>query len=173
MHGMADQTREARERSRVAALLAKDAIREALYRELDAWRRRDWAGVRACWIPGARAELGFDAEPRAEVQLERLAESMRGFEVSSLLVSNCAIELEAGGGAARSSALVLAAHAPPASRGERTRLEALRFADAWISDEASGWRIAERRVESLWRAWLDPRHDDREGDHRHAAEWKR
>lgn len=170
---MADQAKEERERSRVAALLAKDAIREALYRELDAWRRRDWAAVRACWVPGARALLGFDAEPRAEAQLERLAEAMRGFAASSLLVSNCGIELEAGGRVARSSALVLAAHEPPADRGERTRLEALRFADVWTCDEASTWRIAERRVEVLWRAWLDPRHDDRTGDHRHAAEWER
>lgn len=173
---MTDEATNARERTRVAELLAKEAIREALYRELDAWRRRDWAAVRGCWAPGARAELGFDAEPRAEAQLERLAEAMHDFAVSSLLASNCTIDLEAGGAAARSTALVLAAHEPLASRverGERTRIEALRFADAWTCDEAGRWRIAGRRIESLWRAWLEPRRDDREGDHRHAAEWER
>ncbi len=170
---MADEARNEGERTRVAELLAKDAIRETLYCELDAWRRRDWAAVRACWVPGARAELGFDAEPRVEVQLERLAEAMRGFVASSLLASNCTIELEAGGAAAHASALVLAAHEPPASGGERTQLEALRFVDAWTRDDAGGWRIAARRVELLWRAWLEPRHDDRAGDHRNAAEWDR
>ena len=173
MHGMADEAKDGRVRTRVAELLAKDAIRETLYRELDAQRRRDWAAVRACWVPGARAELGFDAEPSAEAQLERLAEAMRGFTASSLLASNCVIELEPGGAAARSSALVLAAHEPPASRDERTQLEALRYADAWTRDETGGWRIAGRRVESLWRAWLEPRRDDHAGDHRQAAEWER
>lgn len=173
MHRMTDEAEDEGERSRVAELLAKDSIREALYLELDAWRRRDWSAVHACWVPGARAELGFDAEPRAEVQLERLAEAMRGFAASSLLASNCVIELEACGAAARSSALVMAAHEPPAPRGERTQLEALRFVDAWSRDEAGVWRIAGRRVESLWRAWLEPRYDDRAGDHRNAAEWDR
>lgn len=154
-------------------LLAKEAIRDTLYRELDAWRRRDWNAARACWAPGARAELGFEAEPRAEVQLERLAEAMRDFEASSLMASNCAIVLEPGGDEARSSALVMAAHEPPASRDEKTRLEALRFEDRWRRDERGDWRIAGRRVESLWRAWLEPRRDDRAGDHRHAAEWER
>ena len=153
----------------VGELLAKEAIREVLYCELDAWRRRDWAAVRACWVPGAGADLGFDAERTCEAQLERLAEAMRGFGASTLLASNCRIELE--GHIARSSALVLAAHEPRAESGERTRLEALRVTDAWALAADGSWRIASRRLETLWRAWLDARRDDRAGDHRPAKEW--
>ena len=141
----------ARGRADIAELLAKDAIRDTLYRELDARRRRDEAGVRACWAPGAEPELGFAA--------------------SSLLASNCRVELE--GRAARSSALVLAAYEAPPERGERTLLEALRFDDAWTLGADGSWRIASRRAEPLWRAWLDPRGGDRAGDHRHAEEWEK
>lgn len=161
------------ERLDLAGLLVKEAIREALYRELDAWRRRDWAQVRAGFVPGARVELGFEAALVAEAQLERLAESMRGYVASSLLASNCRVEVGFGGVAARSSAMILAAHEPPPDSGERTRLEALRFNDQWARDAAGEWRVASRRAESIWSAWLDPRRDDRAGDHRHAAEWER
>jgi len=153
------------------ALLAKEAIREVLYRELDAWRRRDWAAARECYAAGARADLGFDAERTAEAQLARLAHSLDGASASALLASNCLIEL--GPGSARSTALVLAAHEPRAEAGERTRLEALRLVDAWALGGDGGWRIESRRLESVWRAWLDPRRDDRAGDHRHARDWER
>jgi SnoaL-like domain len=155
----------------LAELLAKEAIREALYRELDAWRRRDWVAARESYAAGARADLGFDAERTAEAQLERLAHSLRGAAASTLLASNCLIEL--GPGSARSTALVLAAHEPRAQAGERTRLEALRLVDAWALGADGGWRIESRRLESVWRAWLDPRLDDHAGDHRHARDWER
>jgi hypothetical protein len=57
--------------------------------------------------------------------------------------------------------------------GERTRLEALRAEDAWALAPDGVWRVERRRLETLWRAWLDPRGDDRAGDHRHAREWAR
>ncbi len=161
------------ERIDVGALLAKEAIREALYRELDAWRRRDWTQLRAGFVPGARVELGFEGAHAVDAQVGRLAESMRGYVASSLLASNCQVELGLGGVAARSSALVLATHEPPAESGERTRLEALRFSDRWTRDVDGEWRVSARRTESLWRAWLEPRRDDRTGDHRNAAEWER
>jgi hypothetical protein len=163
---MADETLG---QARVVDLLAKEAIREVIYRELDAWRRRDWAAARACYVPGARADLGFDAERAIEAQLELLADLMQRFEASTLLASNCLVALAAG--SARSSTLVLAAHQPFAESGERTRLSAERAADEWTQGEDGSWRIASRRLETLWRAWLDPRRDDRAGDHRHAEEW--
>ena len=163
---MGDETLRA---AGVAELLAKEAIREVLYRELDAWRRRDWAAARACYVAGARADLGFDAERTVEAQLEGLARALRGVAASTLLASNCLIELDAA--TARSSTLVLAAHEPDAEGGERTRLEALRAVDAWREDADGAWRIESRRLELVWRAWLDPRRDDRAGDHRHAKEW--
>jgi len=83
---MADETLR---RADAAALLAKEAIREVLYRELDAWRRRDWAAARACYAAGARADLGFDAGRTVEAQLEGLAHSLGGAAASSLLASNC------------------------------------------------------------------------------------
>ena len=153
----------------LAELLAKEAIREVLYRELDAWRRRDWAAARACYAADARADLGFDAGPTIEAQLERLAQAMRGVAASTLLASNCLIEL--GAGSARSWTLLLAAHEPRGESGERTRLEALRAVDAWREDADGAWRIESRRLELAWRAWLDPRRDDRAGDHRHAKGW--
>ena len=154
----------------VAGLLAKEAIREVVYRELDAWRRRDWEAARACYVPGARADLGCDAERTIEAQLEHLAQALRGVAASTLLASNCRIELAAG--SARSSALVLAAHEPRAESGERTRLEALCAVDAWALEADGIWRISGRTLETLWKAWLDPRRDDRAGDHRHAKEWE-
>ena len=174
----------ANERIDLVPLLAKEAIREALYAELDAWRRRDWTRLRASFTPDARIDLGLgwvdrnDAAPTpvgsdVESQVARLAEAMRDFVASSLVASNCQIELGFGAMAARSSALILAAHESSPESGERTRLEALRFTDRWIRDRAGDWKVAQRSTESLWRAWLDPRHDDRAGDHRNATDWER
>jgi len=164
---------ESGERTRLLELLAKEAIREALYRELDAWRLREWEAARAVYAPGARVELGFDVEPHADAQLARLAEAMRGFATSSLLASNCVVELAPARDAAMLTALILGAHESPPERGERTRLEAVRFTDAWTRDAAGEWRVSARKAERVWRAWLEPRRDDREGDHRHAVDWTR
>lgn len=173
MESAGDQASRGGEDGRLAELLAREAIREALYRELDGWRRRDWSQVRTIWLPEARAELGFEAEPRVEAQLACLAEVMRGFVATSLVVSNCAIALAPDGRTAELTALILAAHEPPAERGDRAPLDALRFSDRWVRDEVGSWRIASRRSEPIWRAWLEVRRDDRVGDHRHAAEWER
>ena len=171
------------ERIDIGPLIAREAIREALYDALDASRRRDWARLRAGFAPDARIDLGLrpvgqdgNAPPLAadvESQVAALADAMRGFVASSLVASNCQIELGFGAMAARSSALILAAHESPPDSGERTRLEALRMNDRWIRDRAGEWKVAQRTTESLWRAWLDPRRDDRAGDHRHALEWER
>ena len=155
----------------LADLLAKEAIREVLYRELDAWRRRDWAEARTGYAPAAHVDLGFDAERTAEAQLARLADALAGDAVSALLASNCVVEV--AGERARSSALVLATHEPRAEAGGRTRLEALRAEDAWARSADGAWRVERRRLETLWRAWLDPRRDDLAGDHRHARDWER
>lgn len=173
MERTGDRSASLGEHERLAELLAKEAIREALYRELDGWRRRDWPSVAAIWLPNAAAELGFDTEPRAESQLACLADAMRDFASSSLVVSNCTIELAASGRQAELSALVLAAHEPPPSRGDRAPLDALRFSDRWQREDDGAWRIAARKSESIWRAWLDVRRDDRVGDHRHALDWER
>src|SRR5262245_46993124 len=153
----------------VAELPAKEAIREVLHREPDARRRRDWPAARACYVAGASVDLGFDADRTREAQLERLAQALRGVAVSTLLASSCLIEL--GAGSARSATLLLAAHEPRPESGERTRLEALRAVDAWREDADGGWRIESRRLELVWGAWLDPRREDRAGDHRHAKGW--
>jgi len=155
----------------LAELLAKEAIREALYRELDAWRRRDWEAARAGYAPGADVDLGFDVERTAEAQLARLAGSLGGAAASALLASNVIVEV--AGASARSTALVLATHEPAAASGGRTRLEALRAEDAWTLGKDWVWRLERRALATLWRAWLDPRREDRAGDHRHAQEWER
>lgn len=173
------------ERTDIGPLLAKEAIREALYDALDAWRRRDWGRLRASFTPDARIDLGLRmvaqddpdrTSPRGfdvEREVAALADAMRGYVASSLVASNCQIELGFGAMAARSSTLILAAHESPPESGERIRLEALRLNDRWIRDRAGEWKVAQRTTESLWRAWIDPRRDDRAGDHRHALEWER
>jgi hypothetical protein len=153
----------------VRRLLDRQAIEDVLTRYLDAMRRRDWQEVRSCFVPGAFADYGFDAEQTIEAQLELLKRGMERFDVSTFLGGNCIIELASD--RAESQMTALTAHQPRVDSGDRTRVSTVRYEDEWVRGDDGAWRIARRTLDTVWRAWLDPRFDDRAGDHRHADEW--
>jgi hypothetical protein len=153
----------------LAAALAKEAIREVIARYFDAVGRRAWDEVLACFTPGAYADYEFDAERRIEVQVELLQRGIRRFDASTLMGSHAVVTV--GSGRASSVSTALTAHRSPPERGERIRLSAVRYTDEWVEQPDGGWKISRRAIETMWRAWLDPRDDDRAGDHRHADEW--
>ena len=157
------------EEERVRQLLDRQAIEDVLTRYLDAVRRRDWEEVRSCFVPGAHADYGFDADRTIEAQLELLKRGIERFDVSTLLGGNCIVELASD--RAWSQMTALTAHQSPPESGERTRVSTVRYADEWVRGGDGAWRIASRTLDTVWRAWLDPRFDDRAGDHRYAHEW--
>jgi hypothetical protein len=150
-------------------LLDRDAIEQVLSRYLDAVRRRDWADVLSCFVPGAYADYGFDADRTIEVQVELLRKGINRFDASTLIGSNCLIDLASDRASSRMTALT--AHQSRADTGERTRISTVRYEDDWVRGDDGAWRIARRSLDTVWRAWLDPRWDDRAGDHRYADEW--
>jgi hypothetical protein len=150
-------------------LLDTESIREVVARYLFAIGRRDWEAVATCFVPGAYADYEFEAEHRIEVQLELVRKGMARFAGSTLMGSNFAVTFDATGAASESIALT-AHEAFPASP-DRTRVSAVQYSDRWIKGAEGQWRISDRRIKTLWRAWLDPRRDDRAGDHRYADEW--
>jgi ketosteroid isomerase-like protein len=153
----------------LAELVAKESIRDVIDRYLTAVGAGDWDAVRQCFVPGAYADYGFDGERTIEAQLELVQRGIRRFDASTLLGSNCSVTVD--GEAASSDSWALTAHQAPAESGDRTRLSAVRYTDEWARDGDGRWRITRRTLDTAWRAWLDPRRDDRAGDHKHADEW--
>jgi hypothetical protein len=153
----------------LAEVLTKEAIRDVIDRYLTAVGRSDWATVLGCFVPRAHADYGFEVEQTIEAQLELVKRGMQRFDASTLMGSNCTISLH--GESASSESLALTAHQAPAESGERTRLSAVRYLDEWTREVDGRWLITSRILDTIWRAWLDPRRDDRAGDHRYADEW--
>jgi hypothetical protein len=154
---------------RLREMLDRDAIEAVLTRYLEAVRRRDWPEVLSCFVPGAYADYGFDVERTIEAQAPLLERGMQRFDVSTFLGSTCVIEL--AGDRASSSMSAFTAHQASPKTGDRTRVSTVRYEDEWIGGEDGTWRITSRKLHTVWRAWLDPRFDDRAGDHRYAEEW--
>jgi hypothetical protein len=153
----------------VQRLIDTESIREVVARYLFAIGRRDWDAVATCFVPGAYADYEFEAEHRIEAQLALVRKGMARFASSTLMGSNLEITFDATGAASES--LALTAHEAFATSPDRTRLSAVQYSDRWTRCADGQWRISERRIRTLWRAWLDPRRDDRAGDHRYADEW--
>jgi hypothetical protein len=154
---------------RVRQLLDRQAIEDVLTRYLDAVRRHDWEQVLSCFVPGAAADYGFDVDRTIEAQLELLKRGIVRFDVSTLLGANCIIDLASDRASSQMTALT--AHQSPEGSGDRTRISTVRYEDEWVRGGDGAWRITSRTLDTVWRAWLDPRFDDRAGDHRHADEW--
>jgi hypothetical protein len=154
---------------RLMAMLDREAIREMITKYLDAVRRRDWEDVLSCFVPGAYADYGFDTERTIEVQAAMLKRGIDRFDASTFLGSNCIITL--AGDRASSETMAFTAHQAFAESGERTRISTVRYSDEWVRGDNSEWRIARRTLDTVWKAWLDTRFDDRAGDHRYADEW--
>jgi hypothetical protein len=154
---------------RLTEILDRDAIRDVLTGYLDAVRRRDWVDVLSCFVSGAYADYGFDAERTIEVQVGLLKKGIDRFRASTLLGSNCIITLR--GDTASSEMMALTAHEAFETSGERTRISTVRYEDEWVRGSHREWRITRRCLDTVWKAWLDTRFDDRAGDHRYADEW--
>jgi hypothetical protein len=154
---------------RLREMLDRDAIETVLTRYLEAVRRRDWTEVLSCFVPGAYADYGFDVERTIEAQAPLLERGMRRFDASTFIGSNYVIELDSDRASSRMSAFT--AHQSRPETGERTRISTVRYEDEWARGEDGEWRITRRTLDTVWRAWLDPRFDDRAGDHRYADEW--
>jgi hypothetical protein len=150
-------------------LVDKERIRTTMASYLLAVGRHDWSTVLSCFVPGASADYGFDGERTIEAQLELLKKGIARFDASTLMGSQCVVQL--AGATAVSTTMALTAHQAPEDSGERTRLSAVCYDDQWTREEVLGWRITVRNLRTLWKAWLDPRRDDRAGDHRYAHEW--
>jgi len=155
--------------ARLAEIIEKEAIRSVIDRYLTAVGRQDWVTVLACFVPQAYADYGFSVERTIEAQLELVKRGIRRFDASTLMGSNYTISLH--GDSASSESMALTAHQATAESGERTRLSTVRYLDEWSRDVDGLWLITSRTLDTVWRAWLDPRRDDRAGDHRHADEW--
>lgn len=149
-------------------VLEQEAIRDVLARYFLAVGDGDWAAVEACFAPAARVDYGFEGEQTLAAQLGFLRAGIERFESSTLMMSNSVVSV--AGEEASSQVMALTAHQAPEASGDRTRLSVVRYEDRWRR-EPQGWRISDRRIRTLWRAWLDPRRDDQAGDHRNARDW--
>jgi hypothetical protein len=154
---------------RLMEILDRDAIRDVITRYLDAVRRRDWVDVLSCFVSGAYADYGFETERTIEMQVGLLKKGIDRFKASTLLGSNCIITVRED--TASSETMALTAHEAFEASGERTRISTVRYDDEWVRDDNREWRITRRCLDTVWRAWLDTRFDDRVGDHRYADEW--
>ena len=154
---------------RLHVLIDTESIREVIARYFFAIGRRDWEAVQACFIAGAFADYEFNEEKTIERQLALVKKGMLRFRSSTLLGSNSLIQLH--GARAESQTMALTAHEAQPDANERTRISTVRYEDSWTKQDNGDWLIARRRVIAVWKAWLDPRYDDRAGDHRYADEW--
>jgi hypothetical protein len=152
-------------------LVDSEDIRQTLSQYFLSVSARDWSKVLDCFVPNAAADYEFNVEQTIETQLELIRIGMERFDVSTIMGSNCVIEYQDDETASTQSLAFTAHQSSPAS-SERTRISTVRYDDAWRKCEDGRWRITSRKIETLWRAWLDPRFDDRAGDHRFAHEWR-
>ena len=153
---------------RLQRLVDTENIREVIAAYFFAIGRRDWQAVHACFVSGAFADYEFNEEKTIERQLELVKKGMLRFRSSTLLGSNSLIQID--GSRAESQTMALTAHEAEPAAHERTRISTVRYEDTW-SRQGGAWLITGRRVIAVWKAWLDPRTDDRAGDHRYADEW--
>jgi hypothetical protein len=154
---------------RLQMLVDTESIRDVVARYFFAIGRRDWEAVQACFVTGAFADYEFNEEKTIERQLALVKKGMLRFRSSTLLGSNSLIQLE--GARAESQTMALTAHESEPDTHERTRISTVRYEDSWAKQSTGEWLIVRRRVLAIWKAWLDPRFDDRAGDHRYADEW--
>ena len=157
------------ETERLQEILDCEAIRDVVAKYFFSVSNRDWPAVLSCFVPGAFADYAFSSERTIEAQLELVKKGISRFNASTLMGSNCSIEL--GDRRASSRTMALTAHQSPPETSERIRLSAVRYDDEWVQDGNRNWLIARRQLVTIWKAWLDPRYDDRAGDHRNAKDW--
>lgn len=153
----------------IERLTARDEIEGTLARYSFAVARHDWNEVLACFVPGAFADYGFDVPKTIEEQAALLDRGIRRFPSSTLLSSAPVITWTATG--ASTVTLALTAHEAEPETGEPIRVSVVRYEDEWSRVEDGRYRIARRQAVNCWKGWLEPRRDDRAGDHRFASEW--
>jgi 3-phenylpropionate/cinnamic acid dioxygenase small subunit len=140
---------------RVAELLAKQDIREVLYRYCRGVDRRDYAMIRACYHPDAVDNHG---EYLGDVDgfVAHVESNLGRFERTMHFLGNILVELDDDGTRARSEAYAIAYHRLPARREkpERDFVVGLRYVDDFETRDGE-WRIANRVCAFEW-SRIDP-----------------
>lgn len=122
--------------------------------------RRDWAKVKACFVPGTLVDysalMPIEAAVPAEEVVDRIAAAIEIYAVTVHNVGNHEVILD--GDVAHSEACIVAHHVyeDPARQDGRLPVAGLRYRDVLVRD-GSGWRIRDRVATTDWRAWWDPR----------------
>jgi 3-phenylpropionate/cinnamic acid dioxygenase small subunit len=124
------------------------AITEVCYRYATALDQRDWAALRTCFTSDATAyyrdqnpSLGY---PAIEM---RLRSALVPLSASQHLIGNVVVTL--AGDEAHSVCYLQAQHVRNGTDGGDTLIIAGRYTDHFVRIP-DGWRIAERRLETIW-----------------------
>ena len=139
---------------RLAGLLAKQDIRDVLYRYCRGADRRDYDLMRSCYHPDARDNHGEDYIGGVDGFITMVEATLGRFERTMHFLGNILIEVD--GSRARSEAYCIAHHRLPEreDRPKRDFLVGLRYVDDF--DQRDGqWRIAERVCVFEW-SRIDP-----------------
>jgi hypothetical protein len=139
---------------RLAVLLAKDDIRDVLYRYCRGVDRLDFDAVRSCYHPDALDHHGEDYVGGVDGAIAHFDANLKLFERTMHFLGNILIEVD--GSTARSEAYAIALHRL-AARGDkplRDFLVGLRYVDDF--EERDGcWKISRRVCAFEW-SRIDP-----------------
>ena len=141
-------------------LLDQHLVREELLSYFVHVDRREWAPVKAVFVPGTLVDyhelmpIG-DAVPAEDV-VDAIAAAIELYSVTVHQMGNCKIVV--GGDRAHSETWVNAHHvyADPERNDGRLPIAGLRYVDEWARTP-QGWRIEHRHTSTDWRAWWDRR----------------
>lgn len=139
---------------RVAGLLAKQDIRDVLYRYCRGVDRRDYDMIRSCYHPDATDNHGEDFIGDVDGFIAHVTAGLDRFERTMHFLGNVLVEVD--GDRARSEAYTVAHHRLPSREGRPLRdfLVGLRYVDDFEQRDGH-WRIAHRVCAFEW-SRIDP-----------------
>jgi len=139
---------------RLAELLAKQDIRDVLYRYCRGVDRRDYDMIRSCYHPDATDNHGEDYVGDLDGFIAHVEATLDRFERTMHFLGNVLVEVV--GSRARSEAYAIAYHRLPEreNRPKRDFLVGLRYVDDFERREGQ-WRIADRVCVFEW-SRIDP-----------------
>ena len=130
------------------ALRDKQAIAEVCYRYAFALDVRDWTALQTCFAVDATAYFRDQNPTHGYPAIEtRIRSALAHLSSTQHLISNVLVTL--AGDEADSVCYLQAQHVRPGTYGGDTFLIAGRYLDHFVRTP-DGWRIAHRRLETLW-----------------------